>query len=156
MSARVNVRNAPIRLVSGAFILNSGITKLSADEQAAAGMHGMAAGAYPFLRGVEPPKFAKLLAASEITVGAALLLPVVPRFVAGAALTGFSAGLLGLYLRTPGMRRDGDIRPTPDGTALAKDVWMFGIGSSLLVDALLARRERRARRRAKQDDPFDQ
>ena len=28
--------------------------------------------------------------------------------IAGAALTGFSAGLVQLYLKTPGMRQDGD------------------------------------------------
>jgi hypothetical protein len=29
--------------------------------------------------------------------------------------------------------RDG-IRPTQDGTAIAKDVWLLGIGTSLLID----------------------
>lgn len=37
----------------------------------------------------------------------ALLLTVVPTAVAGAGLAAFSAGLLGLYLRTPGMRQEG-------------------------------------------------
>jgi hypothetical protein len=60
--------------------------------------------------------------------------------VAGAALTTFAAGLLGLYLRTPGMRQEGSLRPTQDGTALAKDVWMLGIGLGFIVDAVTATR----------------
>jgi hypothetical protein len=54
------------------------------------------------------------------------------------ALTGFSAGLLGLYLKTPAMRRgEGDPRPSPDGLTLAKDVWMLGSGLTMIVDGLL-------------------
>ena len=92
------------------------------------------------LRGIEPRKFLRLLATGEITVGSALLVPVVPAALAGAALTGFSAGLLGLYLKTPGMRRGPrDLRSTPEGLALSKDVWMLGAGLSLLIDALTAK-----------------
>lgn len=69
-----------------------------------------------------------------------------PPAVAGAALTGFSAGLLGLYLRTPGMRQEGSLAPTQDGTALAKDVWLVGAGLSLVVDALTDGRRSRGRR----------
>ncbi len=56
--------------------------------------------------------------------------------VAGAALTGFSGALLGLYLRTPGMRQG--LRPTQQGTAIAKDVWLLGIGAGLVLDDLVA------------------
>ena len=45
----------------------------------------------------------------------------------------FSGGLVGMYLKTPGMREEGSLAPTQDGTALAKDVWMLGIGASLLM-----------------------
>ena len=69
----------------------------------------------------------------------ALLLPVVPAAVAGAALVGFSAGLLGLYVRTPGMRRGRfDPRATPEGLPISKDVWMLGAGLALLVDGATA------------------
>ncbi len=37
------VRTLPPRLTAGAFILNSGVGKLSADEETAARLHGMAA-----------------------------------------------------------------------------------------------------------------
>ncbi|WP_207556036.1 hypothetical protein [Intrasporangium flavum] len=56
-----------------------------------------------------------------------------PNRLAGAALTAFSGGLVGLYLRTPGMRQEGSIWPTPDGMAVSKDTWMLGIGASLLA-----------------------
>jgi hypothetical protein len=70
-------------------------------------------------------------------------LPLVPSVVAGAALTGFALALLGLYLRTPGMREQGSLRPTPQGIPLAKDVWLAGIGASLFIDGLIKRGSRR-------------
>lgn len=48
----------------------------------------------------------RLLAATEITLGAALLIPVIPA-AAGAGLAAFAGGLLGLYAKTPGMRQPG-------------------------------------------------
>jgi len=62
--------------------------------------------------------------------------PVIPSAVAGAGLTAFSGGLLGLYARTPGMRKDGTPFPTQQGIALAKDAWMLGIGLGLVIDDL--------------------
>ena len=130
------------RISAGAFILNSGLGKRGADEQAAAGMHGFAAGTYPFLKNLQPQQFASLLSTSEIAIGAALLTPFVPTAVAGAALTAFSGGLLGLYLRTPAMRRGpNDPRPSPDGLALSKDVWMLGSGLTMLLDGLASRKK---------------
>jgi hypothetical protein len=67
----------------------------------------MAAVAYPFLRSIPPQRFVRLVCAGELALGTALLLPVLPNVVAGAALTTFSAGLLGLYFRTPEMREEG-------------------------------------------------
>ena len=137
--SRFRLRRAPLRLTTGAFILSTGLDKWRGDEQTAAQIHGFAGGTYPFLKGIEPAKFLRLLAAGEIAVGSALLLPVVPAALAGAALTGFSAGLLGLYLRTPGMRRGPkDLRSTPEGLTISKDVWMLGAGLALVIDALTA------------------
>jgi hypothetical protein len=132
----IKARHLPGRIAAGAFILNSGIGKLSADEETAARLHGFAAGTYPFLNKLKPKDFARILGASEVALGAALLIPVVPAALAGAGLTVFSGGLLGLYIRTPGMRKEGTLLPTQQGTALAKDVWMAGIGVGLIVDAL--------------------
>jgi uncharacterized membrane protein YphA (DoxX/SURF4 family) len=139
MRLSIRARHLPPRIAAGAFILNSGIGKLSADEEAATRLHGFAAGAYPFLGKLKPRDFARLLAVSEITLGAALLLPVVPAAVAGAGLAAFSGGLLGLYARTPGMHMENSPRPTQQGTALAKDVWMMGIGLGLVIDDLTDR-----------------
>jgi uncharacterized membrane protein YphA (DoxX/SURF4 family) len=143
MSLPVKPWHLPPRLAAGAVILNSGLSKRDADEVTAAMVHGMAAGTYPFLRRIPPRRFARLLAAGEIALGAALLLPVVPTALAGAGLTAFAAGLLGLYLRTPGMREEGSLRPTQQGTALVKDVWLLGTGLGFVVEAL-ARDEHRS------------
>jgi hypothetical protein len=128
--------HVPVRLATGAFILNSGLSKREADKETAAQLHGFASTAYPQVAERPPEEFAKLLSTGEIAVGAVLLTPFVPTGVAGAALTGF-AGLLGrLYWRTPGLHEEGSLRPTQQGTAIAKDVWMLAIGSALVLDAL--------------------
>jgi hypothetical protein len=129
------------RAATGAFILNSGLGKRNVDPEHAAGLHGMASGTYPFLGKLEPEQFAKLLSAGEITLGAALLTPVVPTALAGAALAAFAGGLLGLYLKTPGMRKEGSLAPTEQGVGIAKDVWMLGIGIGFVADALANRKK---------------
>ena len=136
MSVAAKLRRAPLRLATGAFVLNAGVGKLTANEQTAAGLHGMACGAYPFFKGIDPKVFVKGLAAGEILVGSALLLPIVPAGLAGLALTGFAGGLLFMYARTPGLH-DKYLRPTQAGTPIAKDVWMAGAGLSLIIDAAL-------------------
>ena len=143
MRFSVKARHLPPRVAAGAFILNSGIGKLRVDEETAAQLHGFATGAYPFLARLKPADFVRLLAAGEITLGAALLLPVVPAAVAGAGLAAFSGGLLGLYARTPGMREEGSPFPTQQGIPLAKDAWMMGIGLGLVIDDLTDRSGRK-------------
>jgi uncharacterized membrane protein YphA (DoxX/SURF4 family) len=137
----VKARQLPPRVATGAFFLNSGIGKLKADEATAAQLHGFAAGTYPFLKKLKPADFARLLAASEITLGVALLIPVVPEVLAGAGLAAFSIGTLGLYAKTPGMRKPGTPLPTEQGTGLAKDIWMTGIGLALIIDGLTDSRD---------------
>src|SRR5208283_3464424 len=139
MRLPVKAGHLPQRIATGAFILNSGISKLSADEEAAAQLHGFAVGTYPFLAKLKPKDFVRLLAGAEIALGSALLLPVVPSAVAGAGLAAFSGGLLGLYVKTPGMRKEGTPIPTQQGIPLAKDVWMLGIGLGLVLDDLTDR-----------------
>ncbi len=141
--------HAPLRVATGAFILNSGLGKLQADADAAAQLHGFAATAYPAVAQVEPGKFVKALAVGEIALGSALLLPKVPSAVAGAALAGFGVGLLGLYARVPGMRQPGSIRPTEQGTAIAKDVWLVGAGATLGLQGFLNGAKRAGRKAAK-------
>jgi len=133
MKLDLSPRNLPLRLATGAFILNSGLGKRDVPPERAAGLHGMAAGAYPMLSGVEPARFARTLSTAEIAIGACLLAPIVPPRLAGLLLTGFAGGLVGMYLRTPDLHEPGSIRPNANGTAIAKDVWMLGAGLSLLA-----------------------
>ncbi len=124
----------PVRAVTGAFILNSGLSKLKADDdELHKGIHGMASTAYPQFGSIDPKTFTKALGAAETALGAALLTPFVGPGLAGAALTTFSAGLVGLYFRVPGMTQDG-IRPSQQGLALAKDSWLLSIGVALMLD----------------------
>jgi hypothetical protein len=141
--------NLPARVAAGAFMLNAGLGKISPTDEAATAVHGMATTAYPFLGQVPPASFTKALGASEIGLGTALLLPIVPDGVAGAALTAFSAGLIGLYLRVPGMRNEGSLRPTQQGTAISKDIWLLALGVSLMTHA------RSHRTRGRQAAPAD-
>ena len=143
MNMRFHLWHVPLRLATGAYILNAGINKWTAqDEEMHKGVHSMASTAYPRLEQVEPKTLTKALAGAEIGLGAALLTPFVSPGLAGAGLTAFSGGLLGLYLRIPSMREDGSLRPSQNGTALAKDSWLLGIGLALLVDAATSRTRR--------------
>ncbi|PRZ40777.1 hypothetical protein CLV47_11474 [Antricoccus suffuscus] len=137
MSLAAKLRRAPARIAAGAFILNSGVGKLSGDEATANGIHATAAGAYPVVKKVEPKLFLKALAVGEIAVGSALLLPIVPAGLAGLALTGFAGALVGMYIKTPALH-DKYLRPTGAGVAIAKDSWLLGIGTGLVVDAALS------------------
>jgi uncharacterized membrane protein YphA (DoxX/SURF4 family) len=140
MNLRKKARQLPTRLAVGSYILNSGLSKWNADETTAKQLQAFAAGTYPFLAKLDPRWFAKALSATELAIGTAVVVPFVPSLAAGAALTAFSGALLGLYLRTPGMREEGSVRPTQDGIPLSKDIWLVGIGASLILDGLLGRR----------------
>ena len=133
----MRLSHLPLRLTTGAFILNSGLSKRGLPEEAAAGIHGMAANSIPQFKSVPPKTFASALSTGEMALGAALLLPFVSPVVAGAALTAFGAGLVNLYLKTPGLTEEDGIRPTQDGIGIAKDIWLVGVGSTLLIDGLV-------------------
>jgi uncharacterized membrane protein YphA (DoxX/SURF4 family) len=138
----MNLSHLPLRVTIGAFFLNSGLSKWTLEGQAAEGVHGMAVGAIPALKRFAPGTFARLLAGSEIALGTALLLPVVPSALVGAGLVGFSGGFLRLYWVTPGMHEPGDPRPTQQGMPIAKDVWLAGAGLTLILDDLFGRGRR--------------
>jgi hypothetical protein len=135
----------PLRVGAGLFILDSGRGKVRMEATPAAQTHGFAASAYPLLGKVEPRVFVRVLGAGELALGTALLIPVVPSALVGWGLTAFSTGLLGLYLRTPGLRRERSLRPTEQGLAIAKDIWLLAIGAALAVDGLEERRRYRQR-----------
>lgn len=141
----MNLSHLPLRVAIGAFFLNSGLSKWNLEGEAAVATHGMAVGAMPQVRRIEPDVFARLLAGTEVVLGAALLVPVVPSALVGAGLVGFGGGLARLYLATPGLREPGSIRPTQQGVPIAKDSWLIGAGLTLLLDDLFGRMSSRRR-----------
>lgn len=135
-----SISNAALRLVSGAFILNSGINKLSLPEEHAAGLQAMAKQAIPPVGTLTPEQFGRYLSYAEIGIGALVLAPFVSSRLAGLALGAFSGGLVANYLKAPGMTEPDGIRPTSAGTALAKDFWLAGIAVALLFNRRRAAR----------------
>ena len=134
----------PVRLATGAIILDQGLKKQGAGDEQAAWLHGMATTAFPQFAEMSPKQFVALLSTCEVALGLALIaVPVVPPAVAGAGLVAFAGCLNRLYLRAPGMREKGGLRPTQQGTPLAKDIWMTSIGAALLLDSLFAPKRRR-------------
>ncbi|MBG6180422.1 hypothetical protein [Arthrobacter sp. CAN_A1] len=126
-------RQAPLRLTTGAFILNSGFSKRHLDPGTAAYLQTMAAKAIPQVAQLAPEKFGTYLSYAEMGVGTALLTPFVPARLAGLALGAFSGGTMLMYFRTPEMTESDGIRPSQEGTMVAKDIWMVGIALALIL-----------------------
>jgi hypothetical protein len=146
---RARFANLPIRMATGAFLVNAGLTKLKADKEEHERVHGFASGTYPMFQNMAPDQFTMALGASEVALGGALLSPfAVGDALAGLGLTTFASGLMGLYAQTPGMRQEGSVRPTQKGIPLAKDIWLVGIGATLLLSGLTTRRINRLERKA--------
>jgi hypothetical protein len=138
--------HVPVRLATGAIIIDQGLQKLGADEDTARWLHGQAARAFPRFADMDPKDFVQLLSASEIALGAALLgIGFVPSSLAGLGLSVFGGSLTRLYLKSPGTRREGTIAPSHQGIGLAKDSWMLAIGTALVLDALFGSRRRKQR-----------
>lgn len=135
----IKLSHLPLRLATGAFLVSSGMTKLSISEDEAKQLQGFAAGGLPVVGQVSPGLFGRGLAITELALGGALLAPLVPAGVAGAGLGAFSGALLWLYAKTPGLHEEASLRPTPEGIPMAKDIWMAGIASSLVIDDLGSR-----------------
>jgi hypothetical protein len=130
----MRVTHIPLRLSTGAFILNAGWGKRHLDQDSAAGLQAMAARVIPPVNRIDAEKFARMLSYAEMALGAALLTPFLPSRLAGIGLGMFSGSLLAVYLKTPGMTLEDGIRPSPQGTVLAKDIWMLGIAAALVLD----------------------
>lgn len=142
----MRLSHLPLRVTTGVFLVNTGLSKRDLTDEAAQGLQGMAAASIPQLATLPPPQFARLLSTGEVALGAALLMPFVSPLVAGAALTAFSGALLRMWWNTPGMHEEGSLKPTQQGTAVAKDVWLFGTGMALVLDGLSDGARRTARR----------
>jgi uncharacterized membrane protein YphA (DoxX/SURF4 family) len=136
MEISANLRRAPLRLSTGAFVINSGIGTFNADDDTTKRLQTNAARLVPQVEKMDPRTFAKLLAAGEVTLGTALVLPIVPAAVAGLGLSAFAASLLATQRPTNGQHADGQNEPPAQATATATDAWMLGAGLSLLLDAL--------------------
>lgn len=140
----------PVRVATGAYIVNSGLSKRDVPPEVAEGIHGFASSAYPQVSDVPPDRFVSGLSMAELAVGGVLLTPIIPSGLAGLVLTGFSSSLLGLYLKSPGLTEEGSVRPSQEGVPLAKDVWLLGIGLALVIDALSpSGRSRKKRKKRK-------
>ncbi|QGU03969.1 hypothetical protein [Corynebacterium comes] len=127
------ISTAILRGVSGAFIANSGVGKIGMPAEYSAGIQQMAASGIPAMAKLPSDKFGTLLGYAETGIGAALLAPFVPNKLAGAALTAFSGGLMTMYFANPENTEADGIRPSQEGTSLAKDVFMLAIGLALMA-----------------------
>jgi hypothetical protein len=65
----VRLHHLPVRLLTGAFILNTGLSKWRTSAETAEGLHGFAKGTEPFLKRIPPKRFTKILAGGEIALG---------------------------------------------------------------------------------------
>lgn len=139
----MKVRDFPARMVTGGFIFHSGLEKWKGDEDTAKMVHGMAAGSFSLFNSVTPTQFLKALAVGEMALGAAIMAPFVPTGLAGVALTGFSGGLLKMYMGTPGLRKEGSIWPTPNGVGISKDSWLAAIGAGFVLEGLTPDRKKK-------------
>ncbi|MBM7051498.1 hypothetical protein [Rothia sp. ZJ1223] len=125
--------NAALRTAAGAFILNSGINKWNMDEETYGYLKSMGSAATPAVNKLSNKQFGKGLSAAEITLGAALLCPLVPAKLAGLSLTAFGAGLVAMYLNTDEYTEADGIRPTQEGIPFAKDIFLVSSGLALLT-----------------------
>jgi hypothetical protein len=142
--------HVPVRLATGAIILDQGLSKLGADEDTAKWLHGQAIQAFPQFQDMDPKDFLQLLSTCEIALGTALLgIGVVPSSLAGLGLGAFGGSLTRLYLKAPGTRREGTIAPSHQGIGLAKDSWMLAIGTALVLDAVFGSRRKRRKPKKK-------
>lgn len=57
-----------------------------------------------------------------------------------SAQSAVSAGMLSMYFRNDAMTQDDGVRPSQDGTPLAKDLWLAAIAAAL-IDSKKSRRK---------------
>lgn len=149
----MRLSHVPLRMTAGAFLLTSGLNDLKAPVESVTDLQKRTKEAFPQLPDVPPAVFSKGLAFGQLGLGAALLVPFVSPVTAGLALAAFSGAQLKVWWVTPGAHEPGSLRPTPEGTPLAKDVCLAGAGLALVLDGITdgarhtARRTRKATRK---------
>ncbi len=139
----MSISSAILRGVSGAYLVQSGYGKMGLPAEAAAGMQGFASSGIPALSKLDPDTFGKFVAYSELGIGGALLTPFVPNRLAGLALGAFSGGLLSIYFRNPAMTQEDGVRPSDDGMALSKDIFLAGIAGALVFGPIKAKKAKK-------------
>jgi hypothetical protein len=146
----IKLWHVPVRLATGAIILDQGLSKLGMDnDEQAKWFQDQAVLVYPQFQDMEAKDFVQLLSVSEIALGSALLgVGLVPSGLAGLGLAAFGGSLTRLYLSSPGARREGSLGPSQQGIALAKDSWMLAIGTALVLDSVFGGRRKRRKRRS--------
>ncbi|WP_394282148.1 hypothetical protein [Corynebacterium sp.] len=122
-----------LRVIPGAYILNSGIGKLKLPEEASAGLHQAATSGISAIKNLPAKDFSKYLGGAEVGLGAALLAPFVSNKVAGAGLVAFGSGLLTMYFNNEENTESDGIRPSQQGLSLSKDSWLVALGLGLLA-----------------------
>jgi hypothetical protein len=115
MDLRVKAWHLPPRLITGAYFINSGLSKRGADDATAGQLHGFASGTYPLLGKLDAKQFTSLLSTAEIAIGTVLVLPMVPAWLAGAGLTAFCPGHARLVPADPRYARRGFASSHPAG-----------------------------------------
>ena len=128
----MNLGNMAMRGITGAWILNAGLTKTGMDDGTANHLKNMAASGVPALGKLSDAQFKQFIVAGESLVGSALLAPFVPNRVAGIGLALFSAGMLSMYFKNDSMTEKDGVRPSQEGTPLAKDMWLAAIAAGLI------------------------
>lgn len=129
--AKFKVASGALRVPTGLYILNSGLGKFGVDKEGAEGLRAMASTGIPAAKEFDAETFAKALASGETALGALLLAPFVSNRFAGVSLAAFGAGLLTMYFGDPDNTEADGIRPSDQGKALGKDVWLLGTGVAL-------------------------
>jgi uncharacterized membrane protein YphA (DoxX/SURF4 family) len=131
----VALADLPLRASTGGFLVWSGLRTLQRPRRGDA-LLTAAAHSAPALEdvfGAEPARFARLVGAAQLGLGAWVVSGAWPR-ASGLALATYAAGPLSLLFTVPGNRATGSSwEPSERGTALAKDVWLLGAGLSLAL-----------------------
>lgn len=143
----MSISSIILRGVSGAYLLQSGYGKLGLPVEAAEGMQGLAASGVPALGNMDADSFGKFVAYSELGIGAALVAPAVPNRLAGLALGTFSAGLLAIYFRNPVMTQEDGVRPSDDGMALSKDLFLAAMAGALVFGPTKGKKPKKAKKK---------
>lgn len=142
MAISAKARRAPIRLSTGAYIINSGITDFNGNGNRTQQLQATVAQYAPQVNRIDPQLFAKLVAGGEVALGTALLVPKVPAAIAGLGLSAFAGTLLATQLRSPSSAPRTETEAAANRSTrvepIAKDAWLLGAGVNLLLDALIS------------------